>query len=198
MAVGWHAVDVSPFNPGEAALVLGGGPIGLAVIQALKAKGAAKIIVSEISNRRKQYSKDFGADHVFDPTEDDIAAKCRELCEGQGVHVAFDAAGVQAGLDQAVHAVRARGCVVNIAVWGKKPCNIAPDDWVFKERRYMGVATFLRKDFQDVLKAISSGSMKPEGMITKKIKIDEIVDEGFMSLVHDKENQVKILVQHGL
>lgn len=36
--------------------------------------------------------------------------------------------------------------------------------------------------------------MKPDGMITKKIKMDEIVDEGFKALINDKDNQVKILV----
>ena len=39
--------------------------------------------------------------------------------------------------------------------------------------------------------------MKPEGMITKKIKMNEIVEEGFTSLIEDKDNQVKILVDVG-
>jgi hypothetical protein len=39
--------------------------------------------------------------------------------------------------------------------------------------------------------------MKPAGMITKKIKLDQIVEEGFNALIHDKENQVKILVDVG-
>ena len=36
--------------------------------------------------------------------------------------------------------------------------------------------------------------MKPEGMITKKIKMDEVVEEGFETLIRDKDNQVKILI----
>jgi len=39
--------------------------------------------------------------------------------------------------------------------------------------------------------------MKPEGMITKKIKLGEVVEEGFHALINDKENQVKILVAAG-
>lgn len=39
-----------------------------------------------------------------------------------------------------------------------------------------------------------TGRMKPEGMITKKITMNEIVDEGFKTLVDDKDNHVKILV----
>lgn len=218
MAVAWHAVDISPYKSGDSVLVLGGGPIGLAVIQCLKARGAGKIIVSEVASKRREFAKHFGADHVLDPTKDDIVAKVREICDGQGANVAFDAAGVQAGLDQAVLAIRARGTLVNIAVW-EKAATLQPNNLVFKERRYMGVATYVKGDFQDVIDAIASGmcwfaslfmhdggytyvlvltakgQLKPEPMITRKIKLDEVEEKGFQALVHDKDNHVKILVE---
>lgn len=156
LAVGWHAVNISPYKPGDSVLILGGGPIGLAVIQALKARGAEKIIVSEVAPKRRDFAKQFGAHYVLDPTKDDIVAKVRELCDGQGANVAFDAAGVQAGLNQAVMAIRARGTLVNIAVW-EKAATLHPNDLVFKERSYMGVATYVKGDFQDVIDAIASG-----------------------------------------
>lgn len=133
LSVGWHAVNISPFEPGDSALVLGGGPIGLSVIQALKARGCDNIIVSEVSSMRKEYARDFGAHHVLDPTKDDIVKKCRELCDNKGVHMCFDAAGVQAALNQAARAVRARGTIVNIAIW-EKPFQLQPNDMIFRER----------------------------------------------------------------
>ena len=159
MAVAWHAVNISPFKKGDSVLILGGGPIGLAVIQALKARGAEKIIVSEIAPRRKDFARQFGAHYVLDPSKDDIVARVRELTDGNGVHVAFDAAGVQAGLDQAVQALRARGTLVNIAIW-EKTAIITPNLLCFRERKYMGVATYQEGDFQDVLDAIASGETK--------------------------------------
>jgi threonine dehydrogenase-like Zn-dependent dehydrogenase len=53
IAVAWHAVSNSPFKKGDAVLVLGGGPIGLAVILALLAKGCDNIITAEVSHTRK-------------------------------------------------------------------------------------------------------------------------------------------------
>jgi len=196
LAVGWHAVNISSYKPGQTALILGSGPIGLSTILALKARGPGRIIVSEVSSQRKKFAASFGADVILDPTKDDIVARCLELCDGQGVHVVFDCAGVQAGLDQAVLAVRARGDIVNIALW-EKPCSITPNLFNFKERRYLGVATYQEGDFQQVLNAIASGDMKPEGMITKRIRLDEVLEEGFEALINDKENQVKILVEAG-
>ncbi|KAI9832288.1 MAG: hypothetical protein M1819_004466 [Sarea resinae] len=194
LAVAWHAVDMSPLKPGDAVLVLGGGPIGLAVIQCLKARGVEKIIVSEVAETRKEFAKSFGAHYVFDPRHDDIVEKCREISPGGGVHVVFDAAGAQAGLDVAIHATRARGTIVNIAVW-KNPVKINPNDLVYKERTYLGVATYVRGDFANVIDAIASGKIQPEMMITRKIKMDEIEEKGFKTLVNDKGSHVKILVE---
>ena len=159
MAVAWHAIKISPFKKGDSVLILGGGPIGLAVIQALKARGAEKIIVSEMAPRRKQFAKDFGAHYVLDPSEDDIVSRVREICDGYGANVAFDAAGVQAGLDQAVQAIRARGTLVNIAIW-EKTATLTPNWFNFREKTYIGVATYQEGDFQEVIDAIASGESR--------------------------------------
>ncbi|GAM83472.1 hypothetical protein ANO11243_014600 [Dothideomycetidae sp. 11243] len=195
LAVGWHAVDISPWkaDPKSTALILGGGPIGLAVIQALKARGEGVVVVSELSGKRKAFAKEFGADITIDPSKEDLIQRCQDLTKKRGVDIVFDCAGVQAAMDDAVKALRARGTFVNIAVW-ESTCKITPSLFNFKERAYMGVATYQAGDYDAVLDAISSGRMKPEGMITKKIKLDEVVEEGFSALIHDKENQVKILV----
>lgn len=163
LAVAWHAVDISPFKPGDSVLILGGGPIGLAVLQTLKARGAENVIVSEVAPRRKEFAKQFGADHIFDPTKDDLVSKVREVTDGLGANVAFDAAGVQAGLNSAILAIRARGTLVNIAVW-EKPPSIDVNALVFREKHYMGIATYVAGDFQAVIDALSSGTSSFSGM----------------------------------
>lgn len=156
LSVAWHSINVSPFKKGDAVLVLGGGPIGLAVIQCLKARGAEKIIASEVSPGRRAFTKQLGAHYTLDPTTDDVVARVREICGGVGADVAFDAAGVQVGLDQALKAIRAQGTLVNIAVWNK-PAQLQMNDLVFREKKYVGVTTFVQGDFREVLDAIASG-----------------------------------------
>jgi threonine dehydrogenase-like Zn-dependent dehydrogenase len=138
LAVGWHAVDISPFKPGDSALVLGGGPIGLAVVQALVGRGCTNIIVSEVSGKRRQFAKQFGAHHVVDPVQTDVVAQVEALTNGEGADVGFDAAGVQVAVDTAFRAIKARGTLVNIAVWEKR-ASLNMNDIVFRERGYMGV-----------------------------------------------------------
>ena len=102
---------------------------------------------------------------------------------------------MQPGLDQAVNSLKARGTHVNIAIWEKR-CTLWPNDLVFKERRYLGVATYVKSDFQEVIDAISDGRLDMcKKMITKRIEMGEVLEEGFKTLINDKERQVKILVK---
>jgi threonine dehydrogenase-like Zn-dependent dehydrogenase len=109
-----------PIKAGDSALVMGAGPIGLGVIQCLKARGAGTIIVVEIARQRQEYAKQFGATHLIDPRKEDTVKRAKEITGGLGPHVALDAAGVPASLRDACLAVRARGTVVNLAIWEKE------------------------------------------------------------------------------
>lgn len=82
--------DIGPKN--ATVLVLGGGPIGLAVVQCLVAQGTKKIIVSEVAASRLAFAKEFGAHHVLDPRTYDTVGVSRELSGGSGPDIAFDCA----------------------------------------------------------------------------------------------------------
>lgn len=156
LSVAWHATKVAPIRPDSTVLVMGGGPIGLAVVQCLRAQGVENIIVAEIATRRQQFAKDFGASCVLTPLVDDVIAEAKELSRGMGPDVVFDCAGVPASLRTACNAVKARGDVVNIAIWEKEvPFN--PNWLVLKEARYTGVLGYQRADWIAVLEHLGNG-----------------------------------------
>ncbi len=70
MAVGWHAVRRSEIGRKDVAIVIGCGPIGLAVILMLKARGVRTVIASDFSAGRRALATDCGADIVVDPAQD--------------------------------------------------------------------------------------------------------------------------------
>lgn len=145
LAVAWHAVDQYEMKKGDAALVLGAGPIGLSVVQCLKARGAEKIIVAEVAGERKRFARDFGATDIVDPSKEDVVARVKELTGGKGVDVALDCAGVPASIKSAVAAVRVKGTVVNVAIW-EKEVPVQPNWFVFGEKTYRaGEWAFLRE-----------------------------------------------------
>lgn len=138
LAVGWHAVDCSPFQPGDTALVLGAGPIGLAVVQALVGKGCERIIVSEVSSKRSEFALEFGATHAINPAKENMPARVSEITGGNMADIAYDAAGVAMAVGQAFDAMKVRATLVNIAIWGKD-LPVPMNKISFREIRYTGV-----------------------------------------------------------
>ncbi|KAI0429523.1 dehydrogenase [Xylaria sp. FL1042] len=193
LAIAWHAVNTSGIMAGQASLVYGAGPIGLAIIQCLKAIDAGHIIAVEVAPRRQQFAKQFGATHVLDPTCVDVIREARELTGGYGPPIAFDCAGVPSSPDSATKAVCARGTVVNVATWGKSiPFN--PNNLLLQEKKYVGSLGYQLDDFGHVIDALKTGRLRPESMITSKISIDRVAEDGFEALVNEKDKHVKILV----
>ena len=196
LAVAYHAVDASPIAEIKEpkCVVFGGGPIGLAVVQVLLARGAKMVICVEVAKKRQEFAKEFGAHHVLDPMKDDVVSSALELCGGEyAPDLAFDCAGVPASLETACKVVRSRGTVVNVAIWEKSvPFN--PNWLVFREASYKAVLGYQKKDFQGVIKALEEGKIKPAAMITSKILMERLVDDGYWALIKEKDKHVKILV----
>ncbi|KAJ4362436.1 hypothetical protein N0V83_010529 [Neocucurbitaria cava] len=196
LSVAWHAISASPLAKDSVVLILGGGPIGLAIVQCLVSLGTKKIIVSEVSSSRQRFAREFGAHHVVDPKTYDLVAISKELSGSDGPNIVFDCAGVPASLTTACTAVKARGTVVNVAIWEKEvPFN--PNMLVFREAKYTAVLGYQRKDFQAVIDQIAAGHLKPSKMITSKIRLEDLVEGGIKALINDKESHVKILVEVG-
>jgi threonine dehydrogenase-like Zn-dependent dehydrogenase len=67
LAVGEHAVGLAGLQPGQPCLVVGCGPVGLAVIAALKGRGHGPVLAADFSPTRRRLAEAFGADEVIDP-----------------------------------------------------------------------------------------------------------------------------------
>lgn len=160
LAVGYHGVRISQFKAGDSALVLGAGPIGLAIVGELKAKGAKTIIVSTASQKRRELARDFGAHYIINRSDEDPIKRCLEGTDGSGVDYVFDTAGVQETVDTAVAVLRPRGSLVNLAIWPGK-MTIDPTLWLLREIKYIPSFAYQDEDFNHVIEALANGKHKP-------------------------------------
>lgn len=97
-------------------LVLGGGPVGFALIIALRGHSPEVIIASEpTSVRREQIAEH--VDVILNPSVDDVVGRCNELTESQGIDVVIDCAGSSAGLIQGLDALKCEGLYLNLAMY---------------------------------------------------------------------------------
>ncbi|KAF3385120.1 putative diacetyl reductase [Penicillium rolfsii] len=194
LSVAWHAVSRSPLQKGDTALVVGAGPIGLAIIQVLRAREIESIIAVEVSKRRREFAATFGASHVLNPMDGDTVSDIRTIMgDVKGVAVAFECSGVQAGLDTAMAGTRVRGTTVILSLWEEKPV-LDAFAVVLGEKHIAGAVVYDEGDFEGVIGAIESGKLQPRSMITSTIPVKEIVEMGLKALIHEKDKHIKILV----
>lgn len=118
LAVAWHAIEISGVTDwqNKSVLILGGGPVGVAHIHCLRARGCENIYVSEPTATRIAQNRKI-ADEVFNPIEDDVVERCRGLTGGEGVDVVFDCAGIQKAMDAGMDALRVKGTFMQVAAY---------------------------------------------------------------------------------
>ncbi|PMD52828.1 GroES-like protein [Hyaloscypha bicolor E] len=205
LAVAWHCIRVSGFKQGQTALILGAGPIGLAILCLLKVWGVAKTIISEVTEARIDQAKKFGADAVVNPLEpltgdredevtDPVVAACRDLTGGDGVDVSFDATGMQSTLDAAIAAAKPRGIIFNVAIH-ERPLLLNLNLLAQQEKSIKAGISYTNEDFHAVLKVLAEGKIPAEQLITSVVPLSDVLQGGFMELINNKAQHVKILIQ---
>jgi L-iditol 2-dehydrogenase len=112
LGVAIHAVDLAHLKTGMMVGVFGCGPIGLLIIQLVKLSGAVNIIATDKLVHRVEAAKRFGVSQAFLVGDNSRLSEIRAATGGRGVDVAFEVAGVQDAVDDAIAAVRPGGKVI--------------------------------------------------------------------------------------
>lgn len=199
LSVVHHAVELSNFKPGEDALVLGSGPIGLATLLILQAKGASKVVVSEPASIRREQAVQLGA-VGFNPAEHGANAtvELRKLgSRGQGFAKSFDCSGIPVTYSTSIHALRAHGVACNVAIWPHKSVAHYVMDVTLEEKTSLGSLGYQTKDFKGVIELLESGKLdieKVKSLITGKVGLKNGVVSGFEELINHKDKHIKILI----
>ncbi|WP_151686999.1 2,3-butanediol dehydrogenase [Acinetobacter nosocomialis] len=192
LSVGHHAFVRSGAKAGDIALVGGAGPIGLLLSAILKAKGL-KVIITELSAKRKEKAKESGvADYILDPSEVDVVSEVMKITNGDGVDVAFECSSVNKVLDTLVAAMKPTGVIVIVSIWSH-PASINVHSVVMKELDVRGTIAYVN-DHQETIKLVEEGKINLEPFITQRIQLDDLISQGFETLIHNNESAVKIIV----
>lgn len=173
MAVAWHAVSRSGVESGGTALIAGAGPIGIGVWFALKARGIEKVLVSEPSADRRAIIAALGAT-VIDPVTEDLGAAVTALTDGDGVDVAFDAAGAGPAITSSLASLVPGGRVVVVAIH-ERTMDFLPTQLVMAETEIAGALAYLPEDFDAVIAAMAAGVYDTTGWV-KDVPLDGVVD----------------------
>ncbi len=193
MAVGVHAVNLSGAAAGDGAVVFGCGPVGLAVIAALRAAGAEPVVAADLSPGRRALATAMGAHEVVDPTHEPAFAAWDRV-GGAAPPVVFEAIGVPGILDAVLRDAPARSQIVVVGVC-MEPDRINPFYGSAKELQVRFSFGYDPSEFETTLRSLAEGEIDPTPMITGEVGLDG-VPAAFTDLT-DPQHQCKVRVVPG-
>jgi len=168
LAIGAHAVRRGAVAPGDRALVVGAGPIGLGVAIFARLAGATVAIYDRDLARSRTAAQVAGAETLQASSDESAAAL--EFTKGDGFDVVFDATGnarsMEAGFDFVAHG----GCYVFVSVV-RETIAFADADFHRKEMTLLATRNATREDFDQVMAAIVGGAVPVERLITHRTSL---------------------------
>jgi threonine dehydrogenase-like Zn-dependent dehydrogenase len=206
-AVGAHAVAKAKLEPKSVSLVVGCGPVGLAVIAALKAKGHGPVIATDFSPRRRAAAERLGADIVIDPAAEspherwatlgvpkDRGGQTMMRMMGNPVAqpVVFECVGSPGVLQALIEAAPA-GAQIVVAGVCMETDRIEPSIAITKEIELTFVFGYSPEEFAATLHQLADGIIDVTGLVTGTVGLDGVA--GAFTALGDPEAHVKILVQ---
>lgn len=194
-AVAVYACDRGGVTAGSSVLVTGAGPIGLLTLLAARAAGATQLFVSDINEARLAFARGMLPDIVtINPRHDKPGEVVRAQTEGHvGCDVAIECVGNEHALKACLDAVRKQGVVVQTGLHPHEN----PLDWfqvTFKDVDIRGSWAYPTQYWPRVIRLISSGQLPAKKIVTRRIRLDDAVAQGFDALLDPAGTQLKILI----
>ncbi len=193
MAVGYHAVEKARLGKDDLPVVIGCGPVGLAVIAALKLKGAKPILAADFSPRRRELAAKMGADAVVDPKETPPFERWKQVAGATTrPAVVFECVGVPGVINSIMLAAPRDSRVVIVGVCMERD-NFEPFFGIGKELNLQFVLGYTAEEFAATLHHIAEGKINVDPMITGKVGIEGVA--GAFEELASPERHAKILVE---
>lgn len=193
LSVALHGVHRSRLKPGDRALVMGAGPIGLLTLQCARLAGARAVAVTEVDPTRAALARKLGATAVLDPTRDNVGVALSALTDGQGPDVIYVCTGAPQPYRDAISLVRKGGQIFVLGL-----C-VEP-----VEADFMSVALgdlciegslAGRAQFAAAIDFVAQGRVDVDALVTHEIALADAVEQGFHRLDTPGSGAVKILVR---
>ncbi|HWQ12443.1 MAG TPA: zinc-binding dehydrogenase [Roseiflexaceae bacterium] len=191
LACGVRAVGLA--GPAGRLLVLGAGPIGLCCLAAARAAGVPHVLVSDISARRLEVARRWGATATVNAREEDVLAAVQSFAPG-GVDAAVDAVGAIATREQAVRAVAPGGRAVFLGLHDETS-PLHANYLVRQEVAVQGSFAYTPQEFARAFELIAGGALPATGDDWLEERPLAAAPESFEELIAGRSRATKIVLR---
>jgi len=191
-AIGVYAIQQSRIRPGQTAAVFGAGPIGLSCLKAAQAQGVERVYMTEIIPERIEIAQNAGAVWVGNPDVENVVRETAHLEPG-GIDVAFECAGQQETMDQAIDMLKPGGTLMLIGIPRTERISFCPDSI---RRKEISIVNVRRQNHctQKAIDWIAEGKVNLDFMVTHEFEFDQS-HQAFDLVAGYKDGVVKALIK---
>lgn len=189
LGIGYHAVERAHLEPGEWAVVVGAGPIGLATMQFAVIAGA-QVIVVDVNPARREFCHRLGVQHTVDATGDVVAA-VTALTGEELAHCVFDATG---NLQAMSHSLSLAGAGGRVVMVGLAQGSFSVDDPLFHRRELsLHASRNSMGAFPALIRLMEEGRVNTSPWITHQLSLSSLPNE-FPGLYEPDAGVVKAMI----
>lgn len=192
LSTGIFAARVAPVGMGDTVVITGAGPIGLMNLLAVKAAGAANIIISDVVPERLKIAAEIGATKTVQGSAEELKEAARELTEGRGADVCIECAGHPSALNACIAAARPGATVVLIGMPPGDTATININDMIVREIKLRPIFRY-NNTFPTGVNLIASGKVDLKPLISKRFDLSE-VPQAFDYVSENRATCVKAIV----
>ena len=192
LAVTIHAAKRFEQVKGARAVVLGCGPIGILLIQSLKAFGVREIMATDISDYRLELAKSLGADYVYNTKETDFAEALVRSFGPDKADVMYDCAGTDITMDQAIQNARKGSTIILVAVFAKR-ANVDLAKLNDSELDLNTSMMYRHEDYVDAIRFVEEGKIRLEPLMSNHFTFEDYL-EAYRYIDANREKTMKVLI----
>jgi (R,R)-butanediol dehydrogenase/meso-butanediol dehydrogenase/diacetyl reductase len=193
LAVALHAVRQGNVRLGDTVGIVGDGTIGLCTLLAARVAGASEVYVVAKHRGRGEIALAMGATAVIYPSDGNPVKLITNLTDGLGVDVSFECVGRPDTPQICVDLTRSDGTIVIIGVF-EKPSLVHFQSVMFNQKTIVGSSIYVDEG-KTAVDLLADKRIDPGRLVTSKVPLKDAVEMGFEKLIHNKEHEVKILLQ---
>ena len=191
-SVGAHATGRVRDLSGKNVVVSGAGTIGNLVAQFVKARGAKRVLITDLSEFRLARAKECGIDEALNLKQTSFTEGTKRCFGKEGFQAAFEAAGVQASLDVLIENVEKGGDVVIVGVYSKNP--VVNMYYVGEhELNLSGSMMYRHEDYLLAVEMIASGQIKTTPLITDHFPFEKYA-EAYQYIEEQGDKTLKVMI----
>ena len=192
VAVAVHAVKKARLKGREDVAIIGCGPIGILILQVVKAMGAKKVLISDIIDYRLKMAKKLGADAVHNPQKEDLSKAMKRIFPN-GPDTIFEVSANEGALINAIKSTRKGSKIIIVAVYEKDPripMSLVQD----RELELIGTLMYMKEDWKEAVNLIYNKKVQTKPLISSRFDMKDL-QKAYEYIEKNPEKTFKVMIK---